>query len=324
MRRREFIAAFGGAALAPFAARAQQPKLPTVGMLGAGTPTSHGKWIDGLVARLLELGWTDGDNVRIAYRWAEGSDERTAEIAAEFVRQNVDVIVTSGNQAVKTVMRTTAQVPIIAAAMTDPVPQGIVASLAQPGGNVTGLSIQTDELVGKRFELLHEVVPGLRRIAVMGYEPAPGFPLEVAAAKAAAPRLGVEITVVGLQQAGDIAPAFASLKGKVQGLYVAITPFTTMNKDQINARALDARIPTMHGLTDYVRGGGLMSYGADLSDSFRHAGDFVDRVLRGAKPAMLPVEQPTKFDLVINLKTAKVLGLAIPPMLLARADEVIE
>jgi len=305
-------------------ARAQQPKLPTVGMLGAGTPASHGKWIAALVGRMHELGWTDGDTVRIEYRWAEGRDERVAEISSEFINLNCDVIVTSGNQAVKTVMGATSHIPVVAAAMSDPVAARIVESLAHPGSNVTGLAILTNELVGKRFGMLREIVPGLHEVAVMGYGPSPGFPLEVAAAKMAAPKLGMEIDVVGIAEASEFAPAFESLKGKAQGVYVAITPFTTVNQDQINRLAVDARLPSVHGLPEYVRSGGLVSYGANFLDNFRRAGDFVDHILRGAKPASLPVEQPTKFELAINLKTAKALGVTVPSMLLATADEVIE
>jgi putative ABC transport system substrate-binding protein len=221
-------------------------------------------------------------------------------------------------------MGVTSQIPIVAAAMSDPVASGIVESLAHPGRNVTGLAIQTDELVGKRFGMLREIVPGLHEIAVMGYRPSPGFPLEVAAAKMAAPKLGMEIDVIGIARASEFTPAFESLKGKAQGVYVAITPFTTVNQNQINRLAAEARLPTVHGLPEYVRSGGLISYGANFLDNFRRAGDFVDHILRGAKPAALLVEQPIKFELAINLKTAKTLGVTVPSMLLATADEVIE
>jgi putative ABC transport system substrate-binding protein len=325
LKRRTFIAALGGAAVWPVAARAQQPaKTPTVGMLAAGTPASHGKWVDASVARLRELGWNDGRNVAIAYRWSEGRDERVVELAAEFVRLNVDVIVTSSSQAVKTVMKATSQIPIVAAGMTDPISLGIIKTLARPGGNVSGLTLQTDELVGKRIELLHEIVPDLHHIAVLGYAASPAFLSEVSAAKAAAPALGMDVTVLGLREVGDIVPAIESLKGRTQALYVPITPFIAVNQTKINSLALDARLPIAHGLPELVRSGGLLSYGADFLDLFRRAGDYVDRILRGTKPAELPVEQPTKFDLVINLKTAKALGLAFPTAMLATANEVIE
>ena len=326
MRRRDFMILTGASAVAwPRTVQGQQPaKIPVVGMLGAGTPASHGKWVAASVARLQELGWTDGRNVKIEYRWAEGRDDRMDEIATEFVRQNVDVIVASSNQAVNALMKLTAQIPVVAAAMSDPVSTGTVATLARPGGNVTGLAQQTTELVGKRIELLRQVAPDLHQVAVMGYAPSPGFPLEVAGTKVAAAALGLEVVVSELRQPGDIAPAFESLKGRVQALYVAITPFISVNQTQINRLALEARLPTAHGLPDYVRSGGLMSYGADFLDLFRRAGDYVDQILRGTRPAEIPVQQPTKFDLVINLKTAQSLGLAFPAAMLAIANEVIE
>ena len=326
MLRRDFMTLAGASAVVwPLAAHAQQPaRMPVVGMLGAGTPASHGKWVAASVARLQELGWTDGRNVKIEYRWAEGRDERMAEIATDFVRQNVDVIIVSSNQAVKALMKSTTQIPIVAAAMTDPVLTGIVETLARPGGNVTGLAQQTTELVGKRIELLQQVAPDLRQIAVMGYAVSPGFPLEVVGAKAAAAALGLDVVVCELRQPSDIAPAFDSLKGRAQALYVAITPFISVNQIQINNLALQALLPTVHGLSEYVRSGGLISYGADFLDLFRQTGDYVDRILRGTKPAELPVQQPTKFDLVVNLKTAKALGLAFPAAVLAIANEVIE
>ena len=326
MLRRDFMTLAGASAVVwPLAAHAQQPaRMPVVGMLGAGTPASHGKWVAASVARLQELGWTDGRNVKIEYRWAEGRDERMAEIATDFVRQNVDVIIVSSNQAVKALMKSTTQIPIVAAAMTDPVLTGIVETLARPGGNVTGLAQQTTELVGKRIELLQQVAPDLRQIAVMGYAVSPGFPLEVVGAKAAAAALGLDVVVCELRQPSDIAPAFDSLKGRAQALYVAITPFISVNQIQISNLALQALLPTVHGLSEYVRSGGLISYGADFLDLFRQTGDYVDRILRGTKPAELPVQQPTKFDLVVNLKTAKILGLAFPAAVLAIANEVIE
>ena len=326
MLRRDFMTLAGASAVVwPLAAHAQQPaRMPVVGMLGAGTPASHGAWVGASVTRLRELGWIDGRNVAIEYRWAEGRDERIAEIATDFVRQKVDVIVVSSNQAVKTAMKSTSQIPIVAAAMTDPVSTGLVETLARPGGNVTGLAQQTTELVGKRLELLRQIVPDLHQVAVMGYAPSPGFPLELGGARVAAASLGLDVVVCELRQSSDIAPTFESLKGRAQALYVAINPLISVNQTQINDLALEARLPTVHGLPEYVRSGGLISYGTDFLDLFRQTGDYVDRILRGTKPAELPVQQPTKFDLVVNLKTAKALGLAFPAAVLAIANEVIE
>ena len=326
MRRREFITLLGGAAAAwPLAARAQQPaKLPTIGFLGASTPSAQSQWVAAFVQRLRELGWIEGRTVAIEYRWAEGRSERFAEIAAEFVRLKVDVIVTAGTAAVLAAKQATSVIPIVFAVAGDPVGSGLVASLARPGGNVTGLSIQATDLAGKRLELLREVVPGLRRLAIMANVGNPGAVLEMGEVQAAARTLGLEVATLEIRRAEDIAPAFEALKGRADALYVCADPLVITNRIRINTLALGARLPTMHGIREYVEAGGLMSYGPNFPDLFRRAADYVDKILRGAKPADIPVEQPTKFDLVINLTTAKALGLDVPPTLLARADEVIE
>ena len=325
MKRREFITLLGGAAAWPLAARAQQPgKLPTIGFLGADTPSTESQRVAAFVQRLRELGWIDGRNLAIEYRWAEGRNERYAEIAAEFVRLKVDVIVTAGTPPTLAAKQATAVIPIVFAAASDPVGTGLVASLARPGGNVTGLSIQTTDLAGKRLELLREVVPGLRRLAIMANVGNPASVLEMGEAQATARTLGLEVTTSEIRRAEDIAPAFEALKGRADALYVCADPLVNTNRIRINTLALGARLPTMYGFREYVEAGGLMSYGPNLPDLFRRAADFVDKILRGAKPADIPVEQPTKFDLVINLTTAKALGLDVPPTLLARADEVIE
>ena len=329
MRRREFIALLGGAAflpscLWPLAGRAQQAgKLPTIGFLGAGSPSSWSHWTTAFVQRLRELGWIEGRTVAIEYRWAEGHSERYAEISAEFVRLKVDVIVTSGG-AVLAAKQSTSLIPIVFALATDPVGLGFVASLARPGGNVTGLSSQSTDTAGKRLELLREVVPGLRRLAIMANIGYPGAVLEMGEVHAAARTLGLEIVTLEIRRADDIARAFETLKSRAEALFVLADPLINTNQARINALAVDARLPTMSGFRDYVETGGLMSYGPNYPDLFRRAADYVDRILRGAKPGDIPVAQPTKFDLVINLKTAKALGLEIPPTLLARADEVIE
>jgi ABC-type uncharacterized transport system substrate-binding protein len=256
--------------------------------------------------------------------WAEGRSERLAEFAAEFVRLKVDVIVTHSAVPIRAAMQATSVIPIVFGAAADPVGTGLVASLARPGGNVTGLSVQFADLADKRLELLREVTPGLRRLAVMANVGAPGALLEIAEVQVAAKTLGFEVARLEIRQAEDIAPAFEALKGRAEALYICSDPLLATNAIRISTLALAARLPTMHGLREYLEAGGLMSYGANFPDLFRRAAEFVNKILRGSKPADLPVEQPTKYELAMNLKTAKTLGLTIPPTLLARSDEVIE
>ena len=326
MRRREFICVLGGAAAAwPVAARAQQPgRLPTIGILGSGTPVTQGQWYTGFVRRLRELGWSEGGSVSIEYRWAEGRDERFAEIAAEFVRLKVDMIVTSGNSAVVAAKQATSVIPIVFAVAGDPVGTGLVPSLARPGRNVTGLSGQQTDTTGKRLELLREVLPGLRRLAVLANVGSSYAVLEMREVEAMARPLGLDPTILEVRSAEEIAPSIELLKGRVEALYVVTDTLVNVQRVRINSVALAAQLATMHGFRDYVEAGGLMSYGANYADLWLRAAVYVDKILRGAKPADIPVEQPTKFDLVINLVTAKALGLTLSPMLLARADEVIE
>jgi putative ABC transport system substrate-binding protein len=326
IRRRKFLATLGGAAAAwSLAAGAQQAtKVPTIGILGSGIPATQGQWYAAFVQRLRELGWIDGRTVAIEYRWAEGRDERAAEIAAKFVQHKVDVIVTSATAGVVAAKEATSVIPIVFAAAGDPVGTGLVASLARPGGNVTGLSIQQTDLAGKRLELLREVIPGLRRLAMLVNVGNPLAVLDLGEVQAAARTFGLEVITLEIRRGEDITPAFEALKGRAEALYVVIDPLVGTHRIRINTLVLAARLPTMHTLREGVEAGGLMSYGANLPDLFRRAADFVDKILRGAKPADLPVEQPTKFDLVINLTTAKALGLEIPSTLLARADEVVE
>jgi putative tryptophan/tyrosine transport system substrate-binding protein len=324
MRRRNFITLLCGAMAWPLAARAQQAgKLPTIGFLGATTPATWSLFVAAFVQRLRELGWIEGRTVVIEYRWAEGRGERFAEIAAEFARLKVDVIVTAGG-AVLAAKQATSLIPIVFAVAADPVGGGLVASLVQPGGNVTGLSTQTAETAGKRLELLREIVPGLRQLAIMANAGYPAAVLEMAEVQAAARTLGLEVTTLEIRRAENIAPAFEALKGRVEALYVCADSLVTTNRVRINTLALAARLPVMHGVREYVEAGGLMSYGPNFPELFRRAADYVDKILRGAKPADIPVEQPTKFDLVINLTTAKALGLTIPETFLVRADEVLE
>ena len=325
--RRELLAALGGAAAAwPLAARAQQPmaKLPTIGFLGAATPSAWSQRVAAFVQRLRELGWTEGRTVVVEYRWAEGRSERFLEIAAEFAQLKVDVIVAAGTPAILAARQATSVVPIVFVGAGDPVGTGLVASLPRPGGNVTGLSAQTTDTVGKRLELLRELMPGIRRLAIMGNVDNPVSVLEMREIGAACAALGLEADALEIRRTADIVPAFEALKRGAEALYVQADPLVIANQIRINTLALGMRLPTMHGLREYVEAGGLMSYGPNFPDLFRRAADFVDKILRGAKPSDIPVEQPTKFELVINLITAKALGLEIPPTLLARADEVIE
>src|SRR5262249_927668 len=323
--RRTFLATLGGAAaMWPLAARAQQPALPTIGYLGTATPATQGQWAAAFVQRLRELGWIDARTVVVEYRWAEGRSERFAEIVAEFVRLKVDVIVTFGTPAALATKQATAAVPIVIALAGDPVGAGLVASLARPGGNVTGLSSQSPDLTGKRLALLREVAPNLRRLATMANVASPTGLLETRESQARARAIGLEVIPLEIRTAKDIAPAFEPLKGHADALYVIPDPIANTNRIRINTLALGARLPTMLGTRDAAREAGLMSYGPNNADLFRRAGDYVDKILRGAKPGDIPVEQPTKFDLVVNLITAQALGIEFPPTLLSIADEVIE
>src|SRR5262245_26672747 len=289
--RRSFITLLGGAAAWPLAARAQQPgKLPTIGFLVSGTPSSHGPWVTGFVQRLRELGWIEGRTIAIEYRWAEARADRAAEIAAEFVRLKVDVIVTSATAVIVATMQATSVIPIVFAAAGDPVSTGLVASLARPGGNVTGLSMQQTDLAAKRLELLREVVPGLRRLAILANVGGPAVVLDMREVEAAARTLGLEVIASEIRRGEDIVPAFEALNGRADALYVCIDPLVGAHRIRINTLALAARLPTMHGSREFVEAAGLMSYGANIPDLFRRAAGHVDKVLRGAKPGDLPVE----------------------------------
>jgi len=326
MKRREFILALGGAASWPLAARAQQPmaKLPTIGFLGSATLLVESQRVAAFVQRLRQLGWIENRNVAIEYRWAEGRTERFTELAAEFARLKVDLIVAATTPAVIAAKQATSVIPIVITTANDPVATGLVASLARPGGNVTGLSNQMVDTAAKRLELLREVVPGLRRLAILANVDNPGAVLDTREAQAAASAVGLEATTFEVRRAEEIAPLFEAFKGPTDALYVVADPLMNTNRIRISTLAVGARLPTMHGVRDHVEAGGLMSYGSNIVDQYRRAADYVDKILRGAKPGELPVEQPTKFDLVINLTTAKAIGLTLPPPILLRADEVIE
>jgi putative ABC transport system substrate-binding protein len=267
--------------------------------------------------------WAQRRTIGIEYRWSEGRPERVAEITAEFVRQKVDVIVTYGG-AVPTLKQATAVIPIVFALAIDPIGIGLVESLSRPGGNVTGLSMQANDTAGKRLELLREAIPHLQRLAIMFDVGYPAAMREVAEAKLAARTLGLEVAPHEIRGAEDIAPAFEALKSQADALYVVENALVAANRTRIITLAVSERLPTIFNSRDEVQAGGLMSYGANYPDLFRRAAEQVDKILRGAIPADIPVKQPTKFDLVINLKTAKAIGLTVPPAMLSITDEVIE
>ena len=325
MRRREFIALASTAAAAwPLPVLAQQPsKLPTIGFLGTD-PALWNPWNAAFVKRLSELGWQDGRTVNIEYRWDYGGQpERDAEIASEFVRLNVDVILTNGIAAAA-LKRVTRVIPIVFVLSLDPVAGGLVDNLARPGGNVTGLSSQATDLAAKRVELLREVVPHLRRLAVLADATFPQAVLEMRQVQAAGQRLGIEVKPFEIKRAAEIAPTFAALHGQADAIYVVSDALIGANRTRIITLALGAHFPMIFGTRDFAEAGGLISYGPSFESMFRRAADLIDKILRGAKPSEIPVEQPTKFELVVNLATAQAIDLTVPPAVLARADEVIE
>ena len=324
MRRREFITLLGGAAAWPLAARAQQSAMPVIGLMGAGSAAAQSHLTSAFLQRLRELGWTEGRELRIEYRWAEGRPQRFAEIAAEFVRLKVDLILTHNTPPTLAAKQATSVIPIVFATAGDPVGTGIVASLARPGGNITGLSGQAADTAGKRVELLRELIPDLRHLAILADVDSPFTTRDVDETQGAARTLGLEAIAFEIRRREDIAAAFKALQGRAQALYVSTGPLAFVNRTRINTFALAARLPTMHGVREPVEAGGLICYGPNWPFMWGRAADFVDKILRGAKPADIPVEQPTKFDLVVIPTTASALGLTVPPMLLSRADEVIE
>ena len=331
MKRREFITLIGGGAAAawPLAARAQQAgKLPMIGFLGSSTLSEASPWVSAFVERLRELGWTEGRNVAMAFRWAGGRSERYSEIATEFVGLKVDVIVTFGTPAALATKQATAAVPIVIALAGDPVGAGLVASLARPGGNVTGFTnINIESSIGgKWLELVKQIAPTVRRIAMIYNPPTSPFagyylrPFE-----AAGPAYGVQASAAAVDSDVDIENALAALAREPGGGFVVLPDtFTGMHRDQIVALAARYRLPAVYPFRWFAEIGGLLSYGIDSDDMFRRAASYVDRILKGAKPADLPVQAPTKYELIINTTTAKALGLNVPDRLLALADEVIE
>jgi putative ABC transport system substrate-binding protein len=326
MRRREFISAVGGTVVTwPLAVQAQQPKPPTIGYFCATTAAAEKLRTDAFLQRLSELGWIQGQTVTIEYRWAESRSERFPEIAAELVQLRVDIIVATSIAAVLACKQATTNIPIVFPLAGDPLSTGLVTSLARPGGNVTGLSNQGADLAGKRLEVLREVNPGLHRLAVLANAEYPGRTSEIADIQTAARTLGLNVAVFEITPAGDVSPVFDTMrKDGAEALYVVGDTFMNSNRTRISTLAIQARLPTIYVAREYVEAGGLMSYGANIPHLFARAAELVDKILRGTKPGDIPVEQPTKFELIINLKTAKALGITVPLPVLGRADEVIE
>jgi putative tryptophan/tyrosine transport system substrate-binding protein len=324
MRRRAFITLLGGAMASwPLAARAQQTaKLPSLGFLTAGT------WTPGLPALLeglRQLHWIEGKTIAIERRHADNRNDRLPELAAELVRLRVDVIVAAGTLAPLAAKHATTTIPIVMTSAGDPLENGLVASLAQPGGNVTGLSLMMADVSGKRLELLKELVPELHRVAVLWNSTNPYPAIVLKETQEAARTLGIEVQSLDVKGPADFATVFGLARQKrPDALFTIDDPLTLSQLNQIVDFAAANRLPAIYGVAEFAAAGGLMAYGASVPDLYRRAATYVDKILHGAKPGELPVEQPTKFDLVINLKTAKTLGLTVPQTLLVAADKVIE
>jgi putative ABC transport system substrate-binding protein len=306
-------------------AEAQQPtKLPRLGFLATVSPSIVSDRVEAFRQGLRELGYVEGKNIIIEYRWAELQPDRLPGLAAELVHLKVDVIVTAGPVSTRAAKGATSTIPVVMAQVNDPVGNGFVTSLARPGGNITGLSTLAPEISGKQLELLKEIVPRLSRVAVLGTSTQPGTAQSLKETELAAGALGVKLQYLDLQDPMDIETAFqAATKGRTEGVLVLGGPVLNSRRTQIADLAAKNRLPAVYGQPEFMNAGGLMSYSASITDSYRRAATYVDKILKGAKPADLPVEQPTKFELVINLKTAKQIGLTIPPNVLARADRVI-
>ena len=325
-RRREFITLLGGAAAWPLAARAQQShKVPRIGVLLPGTPTSFAPRTKAFVEGLQDLGYVEGRTVAFEWKWGQDRVDRLPDLAAELVGSQVDVIVTGGTVAARALKNATRTIPIVMAMVGDPVGAGLVESLGRPGGNASGLSIVATDLSGRRLQLLNEIVPGLSSVAVMSYGANPQSQIEVRETQIAARRLDLRLYSVPISADTSIENAFEKIKKEpVQALIVVTDPILYSQRSQILDLAAGSRLPAMYPYRAFAEAGGLISYAPNDRDVFRRAASYVDRILKGANPGDLPVEQPTKFELVINLKTAKALGLTIPDKLLALADEVIE
>jgi len=329
MERRAFLSTLAiGLLAAPLAAEAQSAgKVWRIGILSGYSPTSPeaARVWEGFLQGLRELGYVEGKNILIEGRYSEGRHERLPALAAELVRLKVDVIVAGGGPAPDEAKRATSTIPIVMANNADPVGSGLVASLARPGGNVTGLSLVTPDLVGRQLQLLTEAIPGVSRVAVLSNPTNPHHRLSLREAEVAARPLRLRLQILEARAPSDFAGAFsAASRERAGALLVVLDVMFFAERTRLAELAAKHRLPLTGGLREYAEAGGLLTYGPNLRDSFRRAATYVDKILKGAKPADLPVEQPTKFELVINLKTAKVLGLTIPPSLLQRADQVIE
>jgi putative ABC transport system substrate-binding protein len=327
MRRREFMMLLGGAASLPLAARAQQPAMPVVGFLNSTSPDTFAERLGGFHRGLKETGYVEGDNVTIVYRWAENQIDRLPALAAELVRRPVAVIATMGGApSAFAAKAATTTIPIVFAVAEDPVRLGLVASLARPGGNLTGINYFSGELTAKRLELLRELVPAATRVAVL-VNPANAVNAEsiVRDVEPAARAMGLQIQVLNASTSQEINAAFATfVREQPDALFVGNDPFFTSRRVQLAALAARHAVPATYSAHEIAEAGGLMSYGTSQTDAWRQVGVYTGRVLKGAEPADLPVVQASKFELVINAETARMLGLTVPPTLLARADEVIE
>jgi putative ABC transport system substrate-binding protein len=312
-------------ASAYLAAAQQATKIPRIGYLGGASPSANAARIEVFRQGLRELGYEEGKNIIFEWRYAEGKQDRLPDLAAELVRLKVDLIVTAGPASTRAAKEATVTIPIVMASDTDPVGNGFVASLARPGRNITGLSTLAPEISGKQLELLKEIVPRLSRVAVFGTSTQPGNAQALRETEHAAETLKVVVQYLDVSTPKDIEPAFrAASKGRADALLVLSSAVVIFQRKQVVDLALKSRLVAIYNRPEYVEDGGLMTYGVSINDLFRRAATYVDKILKGAKPADLPVEQPTKFELVMNLKAAKQIGLTIPPNVLARADKVIK